>query len=240
MASSSTEVHQDQPVGHIVRSNPETAAVFDRYGIDYCCNGSRSLLVAATRESVSLETLTEELENASVDDNDPVEWDSLTELIDHIESSHHAYLRNELPPLLQLVTKVRIVHASSHPALADVYRTAVELADGMIRHIREEETVVFPIIRHLEQGEPIPDAELSRLREEISNMEQDHEETGDALARLAALTDGYRVPDGACTSYESMLARLERLQQDTYQHVHTENNILFRDAEALLQKIDCD
>lgn len=235
MASSLSEIDPDRPVGHIVRTYPQTASVFETHGIDYCCNGSQSLGDAAKTDSIPLDDLTDALRNAASKPSEPAEWESLSALIDHIETQHHAYLRNEFPSLLQQVTKVRIVHEADHPELAAVYRTVVELADEMLRHIRDEETAVFPIIAKGERGESVSATEAVQLKAEINEMEHDHEATADALDRLADLTNGFSVPDGACQSYESMLDRLEQLQRDTYQHVHKENNILFQDAVTLLE-----
>lgn len=40
-------------------------------------------------------------------------------------------------------------------------------------------------------------------------MEAEHESVGDAMARIRELTDGYRVPAEACTTYRVRLQELE-------------------------------
>ena len=64
-------------------------------------------------------------------------------------------------------------------------------------------------------------------------MEHEHDQVGVALRNLRALTDGYRVPRDACTTYRALLVGLEQLEADLHQHIHKENNILFPRAAQL-------
>ena len=231
---STTHIDDQREVGQIVREKPSVATVFESFGIDYCCNGDRPLWEAAKAEGIDPTHLIRELESLTVEEETTQEWDSLEGLITHVESTHHDYLRSELPSLSELVAKVRIVHANEHPELAAVHRTFTDLADEMLTHIREEEETVFPIIAKVDRGEPLTADERRRLREELHGLKRDHEETAANLDRLDELTEGFAVPDGSCPSYERMLDRLAELKSDTHQHVHKENNVLFRDVETQL------
>ena len=59
------------------------------------------------------------------------------------------------------------------------------------------------------------------------------QQTNPDAHRIEDLTDGYEIPDDACTSYRNMLDRLRMLEKDMHQHVHKENNILFPRARDL-------
>ncbi len=231
---STTHIDDQREVGQIVRDHPSVGSVFETFGIDYCCNGDRSLREAATAEGVDPTQLIRELESSTAEEETPEKWDSLEELIEHVESTHHDHLRGELPSLSELVAKVRVVHADDHPELAAVHRTFNDLADEMLTHIREEEVNAFPIIVKVDRGEPLNEDEQRRLQEELRGLEEDHEDTAANLDRLDELTEGFTVPDGACPSYELMLERLAGLKSYTHQHVHKENNVLFRDVESQL------
>ena len=53
---------------------------------------------------------------------------SLTELADHIEQTHHHYLRSELPRLDGMTEKVASVHGGRNPRLHQIRETFLPLA----------------------------------------------------------------------------------------------------------------
>lgn len=232
---SETEIHPDTSLGDLVAEVPRYATVFESFGIDFCCGGDRSLEDACSEEGVPVETVREELRQ--VPREAASDWDSPSELVDRIVETHHEYLREELPALAALVQKVSRVHGEDHPELHEVAAEFAELKAGMQTHITEEEEDGFPIIEKLDRGESLSPEEEASLRVEIDGFEADHEETAERLHRIADLTDGYEVPEGACGSYRNMLDRLEDLERDTHMHVHRENNVLFPEAEAMLETV---
>ncbi|MDY7081255.1 MAG: iron-sulfur cluster repair di-iron protein [Halobacteria archaeon] len=237
------DIDIERSVGDLVKDVPQFSRVFESVGIDYCCGGDASLEQACEENGLDVsdvrkrliqvrrrgDGINEELESMSDD-----EWDSPSNLVQHIVSTHHDYLRDELPALGQLVNKVARVHGDNHPRLDDVEKEFLELADEMREHTKEEETEVFPVIENLESGEDLSESEVETLHEEIESLEDDHEEAAKHLERIEKLTDGYTTPEDACPSYRSMLDRLEHLEQDTHRHVHKENNVLFPTVEEAL------
>jgi regulator of cell morphogenesis and NO signaling len=61
-------------------------------------------------------------------------------------------------------------------------------------------------------------------------MIREHEDAGDALARIRTLTDNFVLPADACNTYRALFDSLQQLERDMHQHVHKENNILFPKA----------
>ena len=94
------------------------------------------------------------------DGADDVDWTRrpMTELCDHIIEHHHGYLREELPPLRELVDKVARVHGSTHVELLGVQEIFHELADELEQHMVKEEQIVFPACVALDRGarDPFP------------------------------------------------------------------------------------
>jgi regulator of cell morphogenesis and NO signaling len=223
-----------ETVAAIVADSPELARVFESFGIDFCCNGDRPLSEACATAGIDEAAVRDALADAREDagQSEPLEWEHPSKLIDHIVAQHHDPMREELPALEQLVRKVRGVHEENHPELASVEEEFLALAEELREHTAEEEEDVFPIIRALESGEPVSAAERETLRAAIDDLEADHDQTGDRLGALSALTDEYAVPEDACASYRSMLQRLEAVERDTHMHVHKENNLLFPAVEA--------
>jgi regulator of cell morphogenesis and NO signaling len=234
----------DTAIGHIVAEEPSAARLFERLGVDYCCGGDRSLEAACAEEGLDATTVLRMLE-ADVDpdevdaaSDEATDWTTapLDDLIDHIEQTHHAYLREELPHLEKLLDKVTRAHAEEAPWLESLREVFSDLKPHMLRHIEKEETIVFPFIRQRLGQEVNDDADPIALGPQPMNMmEMEHDDTGEVLERIRALTDDYTAPDWACDTLRDTLERLHELERDTHQHVHKENNILFSRARALIE-----
>lgn len=209
--------------------------MFESFGIDYCCGGDQTLEEACIEEGIEVATVRERLiEARKENDVEHGDWETPTELVDHIVETHHEYLRDELPEMESLVATVSRVHGDNHPELDELVELFPDLADDLRTHISEEEADGFPIIKKFDRGKSLTDDESETLKSELEHFEDDHEETAEMLERIGELTNGYVVPDDACPSYRAMLARLEELEQNTHMHVHKENNVLFPMVEEQL------
>ncbi len=223
-------------VGEIVANYPASSRFFERLGIDYCCGGKRPLDEACAERNLDAETVLRML------DVNPLEasfgheknWSNatLTELCDHIETTHHAYLKNELPRLAEIVEKVASVHGSKNPALKTVARVFEAFREELTQHMAKEEQILFPLCRTLEKSEHVPAMHCGTVQNPIAVMEREHTDAGDALAEMRKLTNGYTAPDWACDTYRVMLHSLAELEADMHRHVHKENSILFPKAVA--------
>lgn len=223
---------RSETVGMLVAEQPLRAAVFDHFGIDYCCGGKQTLLAACEQGGIAPDTVI-----ASLVDNDAkVEVDqssqnwlnaSLTELADHIEQTHHVYLKSELPRLQALADKVAKVHGVREPRLLKVAAIFSAMSDEILEHTAKEELVLFPFMRLLDQGKGRPNAPFSTVAKPVSCLESEHDDAGAALMQLRQLTEQYAPPEGACASWQALLAGLAHLDQDLRIHIHKENSILF-------------
>ncbi len=221
---------QDSLVRDIVNELPKTSDVFKRYRIDFCCGGNIPLIQAASEQSVNLAQLMEDLKaifmkEENQKDNMEVWIDSTsTEIIEHIQSRYHHPLLEELALLSPYVTKVAKVHGDRHPELIKVYELFYEFKKEMIDHTAKEDESVFPLLLQL-------DNPTIKNREEIINyiteLEKEHDHAGKLLRQLREATYDYELPLEACGTYTLVYKRLEKLEADTFMHVHLENNILF-------------
>jgi len=233
-----TTITPDTPIGTLVADDARRTRIFDRLGIDYCCGGQRTLSEACEAQSLDPQTVAQVLEAAEAAQGpaaDSVDWTerTLSDLIDHIERTHHAFLRDELPRLTRLVHKVVRVHGDTAPWMVSIKEVFDDLRPALEAHMRKEEEVVFPMIHALEAGEPLPEPS-SLGSDPIQLMEDEHDDAGDALKRMNALSDGYTPPDDACGTFRAALDGLARLEADMHQHVHKENNLLFPRARKLV------
>jgi len=58
-------------------------------------------------------------------------------------------------------------------------------------------------------------------------MRNEHDQHGEALQRLEALTNDITLPRGACNTWRALYVGLAALREDLMEHIHLENNILF-------------
>jgi len=229
-------IHPSTTVGQIVAERPQLARIFEELKIDYCCGGKRELINACRELGLDVAELVRRLANAEAAATDVADqdWTSapLTTLCDHIQQTHHDYLRLELPRLTEIIVKVVNAHGACHPELAGVQSTFAELRAELEPHMMKEECILFPSIRYLEANRKAQ-FPFGSLANPIRMMVNEHDHAGEALARLRQLTGDYVPPTGACNTYRVMLEGLETLERDMHQHVHKENNILFPRAVAL-------
>lgn len=229
-----TGLSLDATVGRWVTEHPQTARVLEAHRIDYCCRGDKSLESACREQGLDLIHVLLQLRQAINKQGARTQQDwseaSCTELCDDIEKTHHAYLRTEVPRLTELVAKVVEAHQARHPELTQVQHALAALRAELEPHMFKEEQVLFPAIRQLEQSEHLPAFPFGTLANPIRMMQHEHDNAGDALARIRELTDDFRGPADACNTYRALLDALARLERDLHQHVHKENNILFPTA----------
>src|SRR5919198_4366245 len=109
-------------IGEIVAADFRAAAVFEEFGIDFCCGGRRPLDEAcrtATADPADVVRALDALPPLADAELDVTEW-PLDRLIDHIVSPHHAYVRATMPTIHGYLARLVDVHGARHPELARV------------------------------------------------------------------------------------------------------------------------
>jgi regulator of cell morphogenesis and NO signaling len=226
-----TTLDRLSPLGQWVADRPGRARVFERLGIDYCCGGRTPLADACATRGLDVGEILRQLRDvgAAADETDATDWRDcpLGELVDHIEETHHGYLRRELPRLSGLMARTTEAHKHRHPELLDLRDVFADLRSELDAHMLAEERVLFAAVRRLDSTPSRGEPPRERVHDLIALLEFEHDEAGAALARLRALTAGYSPPADACPTYRALLSGLAELEADLHRHVHEENNILF-------------
>ena len=142
---------------------------------------------------------------------------TLTELTEHLESTHHVYLKKALPRLVALMDKFHQAHSPRHPELTRLQTVVENLRADLEPHLLKEEQTLFPLIRQLEAAQG-----------PIRVMRSEHDGAGELLKEMRTLTNVYVVPKDGCQSFQLLYEGLKELEEDTHIHIHKENNILFR------------
>ncbi|WP_198376267.1 iron-sulfur cluster repair di-iron protein [Neoroseomonas rubea] len=202
-----------RPIGEIAASLPGATAIFRRHKLDFCCGGAARLADAAPAEA--LPDIEAELAAlAPATDEAPQETDAL---IDHILTRYHAVHRREVSELARMARRVEAVHRD-HPAVPRGLAALLErMAFEMEAHMTKEEQALFPMMR---AGAPT-------LSVPIGIMRDDHDDHGERLRELEALTNGHVPPEGACTTWRALYNGTAKFAADLVEHIHLENNVLF-------------
>jgi len=221
-------------LGEIVTEDFRSAAVFKKAGLDFCCGGKKSLESACAEKMQDPDNLVNQLLELEKSGNDKgnnyKEW-SPSFLSDYIVNSHHKYVLKTLPDLLFYTKKIFDVHGGRHKELYDVADLFSQINNELLQHLKNEETVLFPAIRKVQENDS-PD--IKRLiSSELERMTGEHEFAGNAMDRIREMTNGYSVPSDACNTYAVTMKLLEEFEDDLHTHVHLENNILYPAAMKL-------
>ena len=223
-------------LGDLVTEDPRRSRILEKFGIDYCCNGHRSLTDATSEAGLDLTQVTKALD---LPDPAPVaqgrEPRENAALAHDIVDTHHAYMWEEMPRLQALVNKVDDVHGDRHPELARVRAAFTEAVAALDPHMTTEERVLFPAISRMEKTQA--PAASGSFAATIDQLRAEHDAVGDTFKEIRSLTGGYAAPEDACNSYRAMLTGLEEMELDLHEHIHKENNVLFPRALELEQEV---
>jgi len=234
-------IEATQTVGELAAGVPGATREFEKLGIDYCCGGGRSLGEACAQANISLDEALSRLQKGLVASGPQQQrnWNTepLAELIAHINSTHHVFVREESPRIEKLAAKVVSVHGTNHPELLQVQEAFADLANELSVHLMKEEQILFPYVTMMEEAaaanEPAPPAMFGTVVNPVRMMMQEHDGAGDTLKKLRVITNDYALPAEACVSYKTLYEALQGFEADLHQHIHLENNILFPRAVAL-------
>lgn len=222
----------NQSVGEIVSKMSKAGDIFKQYRIDFCCGGNRPLKDVLAEKGLDeheiltrLETAYNEAGTVRGADRDFTGMRP-AELAEYIEEKHHGYLKKVMPELDELITKIMKVHGLHHSELFKVHRLFATLKADLEEHLVKEEEILFPMIR--EYGEKHSVKLLAEIGKVIRETESEHEAAGNILKELRSITNDYMVPDDGCGTYRRTYALLEEMEADLFQHIHLENNILFK------------
>ena len=228
-------VDLNKTVRDLAVENPAATRVLEKFGIDYCCGGGKSLREACSAANVAPDKLVESLQatDQGKNTNGNKDWKSelLSDLIDHIVEKHHAYTRDELQRLEPLLAKVCSVHGQRHPELTKIKQLFAGLSQELTMHMMKEEQVLFPYISRMEEAvlerRPIMPPMFGTVRNPVQMMMHEHDDAGQALHEMRELSGGYTPPQDACISFQTLYRALDEFERDLHQHIHLENNILF-------------
>ncbi len=222
-------------IGELVAKDYRTAPVFKQFGIDFCCNGNRTIEDACIKKNITTDSVVDQLKVASSDNgNSNIDYQSwpLDLLADYIEKKHHRYVTNRIKEIMPFLQKVVRVHGDRHPELLQVEYLFTASATELTEHLQKEEKILFPYIREV-VATGTAKSSFGTVQNPIAVMMEEHNNEGERFRKIAELTNNYTPPQDACNTYRVTFALLQEFEEDLHLHIHLENNILFPKAIAL-------
>lgn len=231
-----------QTLASIVTKHSSSVPVLEKYSLDFCCNGKRTLAEACNEKGISLSLVTTELENQlqpRIPNQLPFEEMSAEQMISYILIHHHFYVKQSMPQIVMHVEKVATKHGNRFPYMVKVLELFREIQEEMTNHMQKEEMILFPRIKQLEslflEGQ-LNDTARNSIAGPIEVMMAEHDHAGNLLYQIRELTNNYEAPEAACTTFKISLSELKEFEEDLHKHVHLENNHLFIKAMDMMAK----
>lgn len=134
----------NKSLAQIVTGNHKTASVFEKYHLDFCCKGKRSLKEACAETNLDTDTLLAELTSANttqVKEHQPGNM-TLPELSTYITETHHSYVKKEMPLIVGYLQKITAKHGERHPELYKIFELFAAVKEEMELHMQKEEDIV--------------------------------------------------------------------------------------------------
>ena len=228
---------ENQIIGELVAQDYRAASVFKKYGIDFCCQGNRTIEEACEKKNIDtkkvLEDLVAMMEAKSESTTDYQSW-PLDLLADYIEKKHHRYVQEKTLEIQPYLDKICKVHGERHPELLEIKEEFNASAGELAAHMKKEELILFPFIRKMTKAKlentKVDAAHFGTVKNPIQMMMNEHTVEGNRFRKIEELSNNYTPPQDACNTYRVSFALLKEFEQDLHLHIHLENNILFPKA----------
>lgn len=228
------EITADTPIATLVRQVPASIAVLQKYGMAFCCTGTTPLSAACAHHDIEPARVLADIEQARVRHAPLVANDArLSQVIRHIQEHYHQPLREELPRISALLTKLVQRHGERLPdVLPPLQVTFERFRAELEQHMTKEDLGLFPALINLDAATPGSDTARHWIRNPIDMLREEHDEAVAAMERMRTLTDSYTPPDDACPTFRGAYYALAELERDMRAHIRLEQDILFPRALA--------
>ena len=233
-----------QTLASIVTNNSQAVPVLEKYNLDFCCKGKRTLAQACEEKGLFVDLISLEIESQTAlrqAGHMPFEEMTCEQLINYILIHHHFYVKQSMPLITGHLEKVANKHGEKFPFMKEVFHLFSELQNDMTHHMQKEEMILFPRIKQMEQLIAInkmAEIDIAHIQGPVSVLMNEHDKAGELLYQIRELTKSYEVPADACTTFRVSLAELKEYEEDLHKHVHLENNHLFPKAIQMMEEIN--
>ena len=164
-------------------------------------------------------------------------WD-LDDLVDHVENTHHAYLKANYPLIHRLIDKL-IDKEPKNKIAKEIKKLFTHFTDDLARHLIKEEEILFPyfksLVKSVQNKSSFVPASFGSLPKPIQVMENEHDASHHTFERIKEITNNFQPETNASPVVQSLYYKLKEFDADMEIHHELENDILFVKARDLEQ-----
>mmetsp|Transcript_3998 Transcript_3998/g.15082 ORF Transcript_3998/g.15082 Transcript_3998/m.15082 type:complete len:312 (-) Transcript_3998:57-992(-) len=232
----------DSQLKDLVYKSPAVLPLFDRFNLDFCCHGSRTLREATGSERKARQIATlinEQIKTHKYGvlpqelDIDQVKTMDTCDLCDYIVARFHDKVRKAEPLCKHLARMLYQTHGSERSELKQIKDLVQSVFDDQIKHMKQEENFLFPKMKNFSH---IPD---EKDRDTIIKFATDHNDVFDQFQLLKKLTNSYTPQDPNCWSEGRLFQHLKEQDMDAQTHSMIEEYHLYNkmtDAHLKLEQ----
>jgi regulator of cell morphogenesis and NO signaling len=229
---------QKMTLSEIVSEHNSAADVFEKYHLNFCCNGEITLKVAMAEADGALEDLLVELELAIESENEEnINFNNLsvTEVSEILRRDYHMFLRNKISEIATISRNILSKYKEEKIDL--IHDILMAMFNHLAPHMVSEEKVLFPYLEYMEhtvsKGKVPKPASFGKLKKSVSAMLDDHEASATQLDELREITNQYTCWNDADEDLRDFYNELKQLDRNLRMHIFIENYVLFKKARAL-------
>ena len=230
----------------LVLTVPGATLAFERFHVDYCCGGGKSLAEACTAAGAELGAVLAALEEEAARPGAEIAGGEmlsvpLERLVAQLLDVHHVRSREAAARLPGLARQVYEAEATSAdgPELGRIAEGVDRLFADLLLHLAFEERHVFPYVVALERAgredSAPPVALFGSISEPIADMEREHDAADRAVHELHRRAEA--MAPRASEAARALFAELDAHERELVRHMHLEGNVLLPRALRLEQKI---
>lgn len=226
----------------ILLNNIKAALVFEKFNINYCTNGNKTLgevcSIIETKPAVIISELNK-LNGAFTNDIKVNEW-NLDFLCEYIVSNHHSFIRKsfkELLKQLKAILKLKNFYGNNENTLNEFEKLNLDFE----QHMQKEEKLLFPYIKRLVDSEfsetEFEIAPFGLIKKPIKVMKNEHLSAVDKVYKMKEFCREINKIKAQASIKKNFCKLFSEFEYDLHIHLHLENNLLFPKALLLERKI---
>ncbi len=222
----------------IINVNLRAISVFEKYKVDYCRKGNRSIKDVCKEHNLDVKELITELETIRDDYQADKfgDW-NLDFLVDYIINNHHRYIYKMIPIIIDQISEIKEQNGFNNSVFPEITKCFSVIYKDLKQHMLKEEQILFPYIKQLvslkEAGSKSEKPYFGKIDNPINMMESEHKAALEEYERMTELTNDFSKDEKSGLPFSRLLMNLKSFGRDLQLHIHLENNLLFPKAIAL-------
>jgi len=150
-----------------------------------------------------------------------------SEIIKYIKDKHHSYWKEELPQIEALIYKILKVHYSDNrEELTDVHKLFGIIKNRLELILVIKQVSLYPSILEHQREDLAESFEI--MKKNIINIEKEYNDIIEALKSLEIVTNGYKMPEPGCQTFDKTYRKLKELNDDILENIMVEKDIMYR------------